>query len=154
MGPGVAALNRRKSCCSAIPTCLPPGRHAEEEALALRSALSAAESRLAEMEALEADVVSRGHQINECQEGAMALKNALSNANFRLAGMDALGADMKARTEELEECQQKRRSSEEDLVKERGRTQHLVSGAGGGGAIPCTHRHAIVSGWPVCPVCL
>ena len=116
------------------PNGLPPSRrHTEEKTLAMTSALSAAESRLVEMEALKVDVVSRGQKINERQEEALALKNAVSNANSKLVGMDALGVDLKCRTEELENCKQGRRLVEENLVKERSRTQHLVSGERRGG---------------------
>ncbi len=41
----------------------PRGRHAEEESLALKSALSSANARLAKLESLEADAVTRAKEI-------------------------------------------------------------------------------------------
>lgn len=111
------------------------GRYAEDKIIALKNALSSANSRVSKLDVLEANVVARGKELKECREETMALKEetstlttALSSAISRLSKFDSLDADVVARTKELEECQEKGRSSEEDLLSERGRTQHLVRG--------------------------
>eukprot|EP00752_Nemacystus_decipiens_P001540 g1508.t1 len=101
-------------------------RHAEEEALALKEAISNANSRLAKVESLEADVASRAKEIQNCRDEALGLQNALSRANSRLARLDALEADARARTKELEELREEGRERDGSLAKERDRTQHLV----------------------------
>lgn len=71
------------------------GRHAEEESLALKEALSSANSRLAKLDCLEADVASRAKEIQVCKYirhvGQPSVHFCTSRVQFVLEGGPTCG---------------------------------------------------------------
>lgn len=60
------------------------------------------------------------------KEEASALNDALAGAESRLSQVETLEGDVVARGEELERCRVEMDLQEQEIRKERDRTQHLV----------------------------
>ncbi|CAM9699485.1 unnamed protein product, partial [Sphacelaria rigidula] len=92
----------------------------EEAADGLREQLDRCLRRFSDLEREAED------KVRHAKEEASALNDALAGAESRLSQVETLEGDVVARGEELERCRVEMDLQEQEIRKERDRTQHLV----------------------------